>query len=300
MNARLRIRRAGPLTTIQDRGRFGMLGHGISASGPMDRVAFAAAAKALGGAGPAGIELTSAGIEVEVASGECRVGFAGGQFTATVNGRKLDWPAAAELGAGDVLAIGPGYAGNFGYLRFDKTIDVPAVLGSRATNLRAGIGGLDGRALRAGDILDLVETDEIDPGADGSSSGERPIRIIWGLHADIFAPIVRERFLSEAFRVTARMDRMGVWLDDLGRVFTDAGGLSLVSDAVVPGDIQIVGEGTPVVLMRDHQPTGGYPRIATIIGPDLDRFAQMRPGTQVRFESVSLAHAQSLTAQRSA
>jgi allophanate hydrolase len=90
------------------------------------------------------------------------------------------------------------------------------------------------------------------------------------------------------------MDRMGVRLDDIEGVFADVAGLSLVSDAIVPGDIQILGDGTPVVLMRDHQPTGGYPRIATIISADLDRFAQMRPGTRVTFESVTLAHAQNL------
>lgn len=300
MSARLVIRRAGPLTTIQDRGRFGMLRHGISASGPMDSGAFAAAAQILGEAGPAGIEFTSAGLELDMVAGECRIGLAGGLFVATLNGRQLGWPAAAELREGDLLAVGPGRAGNFGYLRFDKTIAVPAVLGSRATNLRAGIGGLEGRALKAGDGIDLVPTGETDPGMSRTASGDGPVRIIWGLHAEVFAPDLRARFLSEEFRVTARMDRMGVWLGDPGGVFKGAGGLSLVSDAVVPGDIQIVGEGTPVVLMRDHQPTGGYPRIATIIGPDLDRFAQMRPGTHVRFESVSLAHAQTLSALRSA
>ncbi len=300
MSARLIVRRAGPLTTIQDEGRFGMLRHGVSASGPMDRGAFAAAAYELGGTGLAGVEFTSAGIEIEAVSGQCRVGFAGGVFTATHDGMQVDWPGAVSLSEGEVLAIGPGPAGNFGYLRFDKTMDVPLVLGSHATNLRAGIGGLEGRALRAGDALDLIESGKIDPGRRRTSAGEGTIRFVWGLHAQVFSPKVRERFLSESFRVTARMDRMGVWLDDPSRVFGGTGGLSLVSDAVVAGDIQIVGDGTPVVLMRDHQPTGGYPRIGTIIAADLDRFAQMRPGTHVQFESVSLAHAHSLTAERSA
>ncbi|WP_052731740.1 biotin-dependent carboxyltransferase family protein [Devosia geojensis] len=299
MSARLVIRRAGPLTTIQDEGRFGMLRHGVSASGPMDRGAFASAAHTLGRAGPAGIEFTSTGIEVEVVAGQCSTGFAGGAFAARLGGRQVEWPGAVPLHEGEVLAINPGRAGNFGYLRFDKTIDVPPVLGSRATNLRAGIGGLEGRALRAGDSLELIESEDADPDGSRVSTGAGAIRFIWGLHAEVFPPAVRERFLSENFRITARMDRMGVWLDDPGGVFRGASGLSLVSDAVVAGDIQIVGDGTPVVLMRDHQPTGGYPRIGTIIAADLDRFAQMRPGTHVRFESVSLAHARSLTAERS-
>jgi allophanate hydrolase subunit 2 len=90
------------------------------------------------------------------------------------------------------------------------------------------------------------------------------------------------------------MDRMGVRLIDRSGVFRDAAALSLVSDAIVPGDIQILGDGTPIVLMRDHQPTGGYPRIATVIDADLDRFAQLRPGAEVRFLPVTVTHAQEL------
>ena len=84
---------------------------------------------------------------------------------------------------------------------------------------------------------------------------------------------------------------MGVRLSDPTGVFSGQRKLSLVSDAIVPGDIQILGDGTPIVLMRDHQPTGGYPRVATVVSADLDRFAQMRPGTELRFRPVTLEHA---------
>ena len=101
-------------------------------------------------------------------------------------------------------------------------------------------------------------------------------------------PELRSRFLESPFAITSRMDRMGVRLADPAGVFANTSALSLVSDAIVPGDIQILGDGTPIVLMRDHQPTGGYPRIATVITADLDRFAQLRPGTEVRFAAVTL------------
>jgi len=84
---------------------------------------------------------------------------------------------------------------------------------------------------------------------------------------------------------------MGVRLADPDGVFRAQRRLSLVSDAIVPGDIQILGDGTPIVLMRDHQPTGGYPRIATVVSADLDRFAQLRPGAEIRFRPVTLEHA---------
>ena len=113
------------------------------------------------------------------------------------------------------------------------------------------------------------------------------------LNADLFPERVRSAFIESDFQVTARMDRMGVRLKDVLGVFGNAKVLSLVSDSVVPGDIQILGDGTPIVLLREHQPTGGYPRLATVITADLDRFAQIRPGKSVRFQPVTLETAHS-------
>ena len=292
MTTRLQIIRAGPLTSIQDDGRFGMLRHGVSASGPMDRTSYLEAGQWVE-AGQGGVEFTIAGLELTVLHGSCGVGFAGGEFTIRHNGEALGWPGRVELGAGDTLAITPGLTGNYGYLRFNAELEIPTVLGSMSTNSRAGLGGLTGKALQAGDILELGEalghlgtSEPVEQQVDSA-----PIRVIWGAHADLFTGRVRQRFLSSAFAITPRMDRMGVRLHDTTGVFSGASDLSLVSEAIVPGDIQILGDGTPIVLMRDHQPTGGYPRIATVITADLDRFAQLRPGTEVRFQSVTVARA---------
>jgi allophanate hydrolase len=203
----------------------------------------------------------------------------------------LFWPGTWAPKPGDRLTIQPGSAGNYGYLRFDKAVDLPSIMGSRATNIRVGLGG---QVLGSGDEIILTNAFEPDLGHPSDVAPDGPVRVLWGLHANDLPAAVRRRFLEAGFTVTSRMDRMGVRLDDIEGVFADVAGLSLVSDAIVPGDIQILGDGTPVVLMRDHQPTGGYPRIATIISADLDRFAQMRPGTRVTFESVTLAHAQNL------
>jgi biotin-dependent carboxylase-like uncharacterized protein len=292
MSVSLRVVRAGPLTTIQDGGRFGALRHGVSASGPMDEAAFVWAGVASGG-GRGGIEFTRAGLELEVLAGNCRAAFAGAQFACCVNGVALAWPGTAALTAGDRLAITPGAAGNYGYLRFDRDLEVAPVMGSLATNSRAGIGGLAGRALVVGDVIALGEAnDGLETAAEIPREDSGPIRVIWGLHAERFAAAVRERFAAEAFTVSSRLDRMGVQLDDRAGVFAGASALGLVSDAIVPGDIQILGDGTPIVLMRDHQPTGGYPRIATVISADLARFAQLRPGTAVAFAPVTVEHGQ--------
>jgi len=127
--------------------------------------------------------------------------------------------------------------------------------------------------------------------ASSGSLPDGPIRVLWGLHADQFDTGVQAAFARSAFRVSSNLDRMGVRLLDPARVFHAQRRLTLVSDAIVPGDIQILGDGTPTVLMRDHQPTGGYARIATIVTADLDRFAQLRPGSEVRFRPVTLEHA---------
>jgi biotin-dependent carboxylase-like uncharacterized protein len=291
----IRITRAGPLATLQDAGRPGLLRHGISASGPMDRTAFERAGGWLGAAGATGIEFTTAGLGF-VAEGSVSIAVDGGAFELSIDGEAKSWPARALLSAGSVIDIRPGPAGNYGYLRFDREIDMPLVMGSRGTSSIAGIGGLDGRALRAGDVLPLGATLPRGRGQHPTPAmvASGPIRVIWGIHADRFSNAIRQRFVTDAFAVSPQLDRMGVRLADPGQVFAEAKILSLVSDAVVPGDVQILGDGTPIVLMRDHQPTGGYPRIATVVTADLDRFAQLRPGTQLRFAPVTVAHAEGL------
>lgn len=290
----IRVLRAGPLATLQDAGRRGVLRYGLSASGPMDRGAFQRAGDWVGGAGGTGIEFTSAGISFAVEDGTLGAAFDGGAFGLHVDGTAKNWPARAVLKPGSKVDITPGAAGNYGYVRFDREIDVAEVLGSRATSSIAGLGGWEGRALRTRDAIPfgaaIARRPSQHPRPIDVTAG--PIRVIWGLHADRFDADTRQAFISRSFRVSPQLDRMGVRLGDEAGVFAHTRVLSLVSDAVVPGDIQILGDGTPIVLMRDHQPTGGYPRIATVISADLDRFAQLRPGTEVRFEPLTLARAQ--------
>ena len=166
---------------------------------------------------------------------------------------------------------------------------MPAVLGSRATHLRAGFGGLDGREIRAGDRLvagraaSRHDTLVLDlPPAEPPSV----VRVLWGVHALEFDAAERQRFLETTFKVSARRDRMGARLEGADHPFTPARGLTLISDAVVLGDIQVPGDGEPIVLLADRQPTGGYPRIATVIAADIAAFAQLPAGAPVRFEMV--------------
>ncbi|MEO6015354.1 MAG: biotin-dependent carboxyltransferase family protein [Devosia sp.] len=278
------ITQAGPLTTLQDDGRFGMLRHGISASGPMDRGAFAAAGATLERAGSTAIEFSQGfAFTTDFA---LQFATAGGDFRILVNGKLRAWASALRLSAGAKVEISPGGSGNYGYVRFHQEIEVPPVLGSRSTNVTVGLGGYKGRALRAGDRVPFGDVGSAASIVAPVAGNEGPIRVVWGLHAELFEPKLRARFIETMFTVTTSLDRMGVRLDDPTSLFRDQRKLGLVSDAIVPGDIQILGDGTPIVLMRDHQPTGGYPRIATLVSADLDRFAQMRPGTPLNFQPV--------------
>lgn len=290
------ITRASPLTTVQDIGRFGMLAHGIGPSGPMDRKSFHTAQLITARPCGAAIEFGPLGLDLVYSGSSRTLGLAGGKFAAHLNGEALAWPVKAEISDGAVLSIKPGSAGNFGYLRFDAEIDVPPVLGSRSTNAVVGLGGLDGRPLGPGDVLNLKALSDggIPEKASPSSREDGPIRFIWGIHADQFAQDLRLKFCESHFIVSSTIDRMGFRLTDPAGVFKDASVLGLVSDAVVAGDIQILGDGTPIVLMADHQPTGGYPRIATIIDADRDSFSQIRPGQPLRFTPVSVDHAHAI------
>lgn len=298
--SRITFIRVSPMTTVQDGGRSGMLAHGIGASGPMDRRGFAHAAAMSGAPCGGAIEIGPQGVDFVYSGPPVIAGLAGGRFSLEVNGTPHSWPTRIELTDGVFVSIHTGPQGNYGYLRFAAGIDVPEVLGSQATNATVGLGGFEGRALRAGDHLDLLPLTEVtpEPAPLQVESTDGPIRFIWGIHADLFSSAIRQAFISSAFRITSRMDRMGVRLGDTAAVFSEAKILGLVSDAVVPGDVQILGDGTPIVLMHDNQPTGGYPRIATIINADLDRFAQTRPGREVRFAPVTVDHAQAISGWR--
>ncbi|RYI78381.1 MAG: hypothetical protein EON47_24610, partial [Acetobacteraceae bacterium] len=207
----------------------------------MDRAAFERAGIWLGGAGSAGVEFTS-GVAFEVEAGPLTMAGDGGDFALTINGKSIAWPARAVLKPGDVVDIHPGAWGNWGYLRFGHEVDADPVLGSRATNSIAGLG----RLLVAGDRIGFGEEAprRAAPHPRLTPPGEGAIRIIWGLHADSFDRDTRQRFVEEPFRVSARMDRMGLRLEDRAGVFREQRVLSLVSDAIVPGDIQILGDGT--------------------------------------------------------
>ncbi|MBN9034867.1 MAG: biotin-dependent carboxyltransferase family protein [Rhizobiales bacterium] len=304
MTSGLTILAAGPGSTVQDAGRVGYLRYGVTGAGPMDPFAHALANRAVGNpAEAAAIEISLGGIELTVDGGAATVALAGGSFAVSLDGQVLPSAVVAELQPGARLKVRPGAAGAWCYLAVAGGIALPPVLGSVSTHIRTGMGGLGGRALQAGDRLPISSALPAfhEAGAIVTPMLDRPpdrIRVIPGPQDDHFAPDQMEAFLAGPWTVSPRSDRMAYFLG--GPTLKHRRGHDITSDGIAMGAIQVPGSGEPIVLMADRQSTGGYPKIATIIGADLGRFAQARPGTSLSFEAVTHADAVAARAQEQA
>jgi 5-oxoprolinase (ATP-hydrolysing) subunit C len=290
----LRVLSAGPGVTLQDGGRHGYLRFGVTAAGPMDPLAFATANAALDAyPGATAIEVSLGGVELAT-DGAISLAIAGGEFRVELNARPLPSAAIATLDAGQKLAVRPGNAGAWCYVAISGFLDVPQVLGSTATHTRSALGGISGRALQSGDVLPIARPGVLEPrlaslavpwlAREGTS-----IRVVLGPQDDFFDEAAIATFLVGPWTITPRSDRMAYLLD--GPRLRHAKGFNIVSDGIAFGAIQVPGDGRPVVLMADRQPTGGYPKIANVIGPDLGKLAQLRPGTEISFTSLSIEDA---------
>lgn len=294
----IRVLDPGPQTTVQDGGRRGQLRYGIPPSGPVDAPSFALANRLVGNAdGTAGLEFTLIGPRLR-AEAPCAIAVTGAESPVSIN----DAPAAAwttlRLAAGDVVKIGPARSGVRGYVAFAGGIDVPPVLGSRATYLRGRLGGLEGRALRRDDVLRLgaagpVRGRAVPAAATPDWRTEPVLRVVLGPQADRFTDAGVAAFLGGTYEVLPQSDRMGARLS--GPRVAHARGHDIISDGIALGAVQVPGDGQPIVLLVDRQSTGGYTKIATVCSFDIPRVGQAKPGQRVRFSVVDIAEAQRLS-----
>ena len=266
--------------------------------------------------GAAGLEITLGGLQLRFED-ERIVAWCGGEFDVQIGSRALPAGHVAHLQAGDELKFGRAQIGCRCWLAISGGIDVPVVLGSRSTDLRANFGGFEGRALRDGDVIPLAmagssafakaTADKPTP-ATGISSWTAPhdwvspakrypiLRFIRGVDWNRFNASTLQRFTSEPFAVSPDSDRMGVRLD--GPELKREDETDLISEAVAPGTIQVPPSGKPILLLGDCQTIGGYPKIAHVITVDLGIAAQLRAGDGVRFSEVSLQDAHRLLMER--
>lgn len=287
MNARLRVLTAGPLVTYQDAGRPGYMRFGVPASGPMDRLAHAAANAAIGNDRAAtAIEISQGGVTLEAAAGAVTVAVTGGDFFVHHGSAALGAWQALTLREGERLQVRAGNSGSWAYLAVAGNLEVPSWLGHTGTHSLSGLGG---GIVATGDEI-FVHDAAVRADREGeiprpkSKDGTGSIRVVLGPQTQHFDSGSVATITSEPYELTAEYDRMGVRLGGPRLGLRSA--LSIPSEAVLRGSVQVDGTGVPSLLFADHQTTGGYPKIATVISPDLDRAAQLRPGDTIRFAAI--------------
>lgn len=284
----LRVVAAGPHVTVQDGGRPGLMRFGVPASGAMDRKALAIANAALGNdPGAAGIEVSPGGLTLDCKAGPVTLAVAGGGFRVEAGGKRLGAWSVFDLAEGERLTIRPGHWGSWCCLAVAGHLTARNWLGSASTHGSSGLGG--GR-LSAGQEL-RVTAAQSRPARHGPIPcpvWARPrnlIHAVPGPQSRFFPAEAMESLSHAVFRLTEAYDRMGVRLS--GPRLTPESSLGIPSEPVLRGSIQVAGDGVPAVLLADHQTTGGYPKIATVIADDIDGFVQCRPRDPVRFRMVS-------------
>lgn len=288
----IEILSSGALNTVQDRGRRGLLSSGVSRSGAMDIQALDAANAMLGNKPDAAA--------IEVAAFPFRLRFdvaatlavTGALAETRLSGRRLPPWWAIEAEAGDELTIDPPTLGARVYVAVGGGADVPLLLGARATELKSGYGGHEGRGLKRGDRLPvgLRRPGKLPDGGIGAplpprrSEAGRPLRVLPAAEWPDFSEEARRLFVEASWRVTAEADRQGCRLD--GPELVRAQRRELLSHGIVPGTVQVPPAGRPIVQLAEANTCGGYPKIATVIDADLWRLGQAMPGDDLRFVVV--------------
>jgi antagonist of KipI len=305
--ARLTIVRAGPLMTVQDLGRPDRRREGVSLGGALDRQAARITNLLVGNPEAAALLEITLGPAVLRFSDRRIIAWCGGDFPVRIADMEIPAGRAACVNADEELAVGPPRTGARAWLAVSGGIDVPLLLGSRSTDLRAGFGGLEGRALRDGDELPLgdaapiAQANRVAPWSAPAdwmqTAARRPLlRVVRGSEWSDFVTAARAAFLGESFVVSSRSDRMGARLAGVELLRNQE--VERLSEAVVPGTIQVPNDGQPIILLGDCQTVGGYPKIAHVITVDLPSAAQLRPNDNVRFREVTLAEAHALLVER--
>lgn len=294
----INIIHGGLLTTIQDKGRTGLQQYGMPVAGAMDDFSLRIANLLVGNMeNEAVLEATLAGPEMQF-NASTVIAVTGANMQPVLNARPMPMWRSIRVNAGDTLGFLGLKTGCRSYISFTGGIDVKTVMGSKSTYTRGGIGGYMGRKLGYGDVLDLgpaacnpedlinrwIPFEHI---PDYRNCCE--VRVVLGPQDDHFTSDALESFFSSTYEITNEADRMGYRL--YGPKLQHTGSADIISDGITLGSIQVPGHGMPIIMLADHQTTGGYPKIATVISPDIPVLAQLKPGDKIKFKELSIEEA---------
>jgi len=293
----------GLLTTVQDLGREGFGPRGVSACGAADPVSLRIGNKLVGNPETAAeLEMTLLGGRFLFPEGAIAA-LTGSDFGAMLDGVPVKSWTSFEIRAGQILSLGPSRSGARGYLCVRGGIVVQPFLGSASTHVLSGLGGLSGRALKKGDVLNLnvapiapspasFRQVALAPHALKLLSRVGVLRVTEGPQSDWFSESSQNTFYNSTFRVAEDSDRMGLRLE--GAEIKGNTNRQMITEAAPLGAIQIPESGLPIILFVDQQTTGGYPKIANVISADMSRVGQLRPRDEIRFERVGWETARAL------
>ena len=274
---------AGPLVTFQDIGRPGHMRYGVSASGPMDIVSFEAANAVLGNdTKQTAIEISLGGLILQCHEGSITLAITGGDFLIEYQGQKISSWTVLTIQKGERLSVRAGKSGSWAYLAFSGKLNVKDWLNSSSTHSTSGFGG---GVLKTGQKFTLTDAsnqeNRIGPILKPNFYTNDLIHAVLGPQDQYFMNTAIKIFSNSIFKVSDNYDRMGMQLT--GPKLELKSALSIPSEPVVKGSIQVSGDGIPTILLADHQTTGGYPKIATVISSDINRLVQLRSNQNVEF-----------------
>lgn len=294
----LRVVASSSVCTLQDLGRIGQQRFGVPVSGALDPVSLRIANALVGNPdATAALEMFYKGPTLAVAAESVRVASIGAALEVLSGAASRPVPArqSVRLVRGERIRVGRCKTSLVAYLAVEGGFSLPGFLGSLSTFVRAGLGGIDGRALRKGDALPLAlatapERDEHRAPAWDILAPRARVRVVFGPQDDYFTERGRRTLVASRYTVSLQSDRMGMRLE--GPALEHAKGFNIVSDGTAPGSIQVPGNGLPIVLLADRPTTGGYPKIATVVSADLPAFGRLRPGATIGFDAVSVEQAE--------
>ena len=278
---------AGPLVTFQDIGRPGNMRYGVSASGPMDIVSFEAANAVLGNeTKQTAIEISLGRLILQCHEGSITLAITGGDFLIEYQGQKISSWTVLTIQKGERLSVRAGKSGSWAYLAFSGKLNVKDWLNSSSTHSTSGFGG---GVLKTGQKFTLKDAsnqaNRIGPILKPNFNTNDLIHAVLGPQDQYFMKTAIKIFSDSIFKVSDNYDRMGMQLT--GPKLELKSALSIPSEPVVKGSIQVSGDGIPTILLADHQTTGGYPKIATVISSDINRLVQLRSNQSVEFMLIN-------------
>lgn len=298
----IQVQAPGLLTTVQDLGREGFGPMGVSPSGAADAISLRIGNRLVGNAeGAAGLEMTLLGGTFVFPEGGI-LALTGSDFGASLDGKPVELWTAFEAHPGQTLRLGPTRSGARCYLCVQGGIEVTPFLGSASTHLLSGLGGYEGRALRKGDVLKILEATgsyrkrTLAAQALKSLSPRKVLRATPGPQNDWFPESAQEIFYASTYRVAEESNRMGLRLE--GAPVPEGSGGKMITEGVSIGAVQIPSGGSPIILFVEQQTTGGYAKIANVISADLSSLGQLRPRDEIRFERVGWETARALLVEQ--